>query len=99
MKKFKKGDIIFVCGYWFVVVRTAKDKDGEPYICCICDNANNQYTHNFDEVEQHFTAYEAVRANGWGDGPDTLNDLKCDRPIPIDVIAEVLVGCHDKRWP
>ena len=97
----KKGSLVHVDGWWFVVVCQHGDR-----LCCICDNATNVYSWKIEDCKEILTPYEAMRLHGWGDifrendedCGDRLNDLKRERSIPTDVIAEVLAGCHDDRF-
>lgn len=82
-------------GRWYVVVRMRKD-GSEAY--CICDNANNRYNHSVKDIKYAASPYEAMRLVGWGIGDEKLKDLVDDRAIPVDIIAEVLAGCHDDRF-
>lgn len=96
MKIIEKGSIVLVNGWWFVVVMQNGDQ-----LFCICDNANNIYSHDIDEPNKVLSSNEAMRLHGWGNLPDedeSVYDIIKERPIPVDVIAEVLSGCHDDRF-
>lgn len=88
-----KGSIIHIDGMWFVIV----EQRGED-LCCICDHANNIYSHRIKDCKYIASPYEAMRAHNWGDGPDALLELRMERSIPAEVIAEVLAGCHNDRF-
>ena len=89
----EKGSVVQHHGWWFVVV----EQHGN-ILYCICDNANNIYSHQIEECPFILNPYEAMRAHGWGDGEEKLMDAIREREIPAEVIAEVLSGCHDKRF-
>lgn len=94
-----KGTIVLCCGIWYVVVKVKKSLLGKiEGFSCICDHANNIHYNSLEQCEYIATAYEAMRAYGWEQGEEELLELKGERNIPIDVIAEVLAGCHDDRW-
>jgi len=93
MKKIQKGSIIYEFGWWFVVV----NQRGET-IGCICDHANNVHFINVSDIKYKATPKEAMRAHGWNAGDEKLLELSRERDIPVEVIAEVLSGCHDERF-
>jgi hypothetical protein len=94
MKPITKGSVLFVRGWWYVFVKRIND-----YYCCICDNANNIYSFPEDQIEFSATAHDAIKAQNWGFcDDDSLMDHIRERTVPIDVIAEVLAGCHDNRF-
>lgn len=99
MKKayLQKGTVVRSSGWWFVVVHVIYSQN-ETYLECICDNANNVYTHRPEECDIIISANMAVRADGWGDGSEELREAVRERSLPISVIAEVLSGQHDDRW-
>lgn len=97
--KMKKGDVILHSGWYYVVIF-----DRGTSVDCVCDNANNAY--NWDKNELltvHMTARQAVEINCFGfcgqlSEADEELCREVNRPIPIDVIAEALVGLHDHRF-
>lgn len=93
LQALQKGSIALVDGWWFVIVAI----QGED-IYCICDNANNRYSHKISEAKYIASPYEAMRASGWGEGKDEFLELIRERSIPVDIIAEVLAGCQDDRF-
>lgn len=94
MNKYEKGSCVFIDGWWFVVVY-----DDGHHIRCICDNANNSYTWNHNDVIFSLNTKESVLLGSGGVYNGYLPKQQIpDRKIPVDVIAEVLVGLHDHRW-
>jgi hypothetical protein len=91
--KLEKGSLIFELGVWYVVVVTDSKN-----AYCICDHANNIYSTPLKTVEFTCTAREAMYSHGWGISDHVLQEYIDKRPIPVDVIAEVLSGCHDDRF-
>ncbi len=94
-----KGDCVLIGNWWYVVV-----KDLENKFSCVCDNANNSYVWDKDEIEFHLSARDAVHAHAYGltfhlpkDISESLEERIINREIPVDVIAEALVGLHDDR--
>lgn len=81
-----KGHAYFIEGSWYVLV-SVSFKDGKTYMNCICDNANNIYSHEPALVTEWFDS----RRIGY-------ERPKNSRPIPYQVIAEVLIGQHDDRF-
>ena len=91
--KISKGSIVMIHGIWYVVVTQTVT----GHILCICDN-NNTCSFSHDEPEYVVTAKEAMFAHTWGIKDGKLTDLMEARAIPVEVIAEVLAGCHDERF-
>ena len=108
-KKLQKGSVI---GYdWYYVVVDMQIHDGELYLGCICDNANNQYSFSIKEIletkEPHgwlvLSPLKAVEVASWDDIGSLDEDdqriyNRLDRSIPLDIMAEVLAGKHDHRF-
>ncbi len=108
-KKIEKGSVI---GYdLFFVVVEAIIENNDLFISCICDNANNIYSFKIDNIlktdQPHkwivLSPKKAVEVESWGglmslDEEDQVIFEKISRPIPLDVIAEVLAGKHDDRF-
>ena len=98
-KSITKGGIIFESAWWYVIVNVKLSHDGRVLIDCICDNANNIYCIEIKNIDFIATASEAMYAvNFSGCGDEKIRTLHHKRPIPVDVIAEVLSGIHDKRF-
>lgn len=97
----QKGMLLGVSGWWFVLVE-AVYYDGMLRLHCICDNANNIYSHAPDEVDTFLTLTEVGNVNwGWPDELDLYEGKYTQyrrREIPYDVVAEVLTGRHDDRF-
>lgn len=96
--EISKGAVIMVAGWWFIVVKAIITKDKSINFYCICDNANNIYSHSIKEIDFFATPFQAVKAHSWDIGDQALLNLKAKREIPLDVIGEVLAGAHDDRF-
>ena len=92
-KEIIKGSILFIDGWWFVVVK----QKGES-LYCICDNANNRYFMEAEDAKLILSPREAMRLESWGSGTNEAIEARNKREIPVEVIAEVLSGCHDDRF-
>lgn len=102
MKTIIKGTIIWPKyeSWWYIVVEQVGND-----LHCICDNANNIYSFTIDDIVHYYTPYQAMKRANWGNAyleteeeNDILNELVDKRDIPVDVIAEVLAGCHNDRF-
>lgn len=91
--EISKGSIVYSQGVWYTVVVV-----DEYSVGCLCDNANNIYGIGFEWIECAATAYQAMRAEVYGDGDPKLLEIMSKRPIPVDVIASVLSGLEDDRF-
>lgn len=103
--KLEKGTVIGWNWYYVVVESTPTG------VNCICDNANNTYHFEFDEISNTEAPHpwivippkKALLIHGWG-RRDLLSEEeeivfdKINRDIPVEVIASVLVGIHDDRF-
>ena len=102
MKQFniEKGSCIYSRGWWHVVVHTALNtKNGKVSFLSICDNANNQYDINPEDIDFVLSAHDAFKQAGWGyTGNDELQEILEKRNLPLDVVGEVLTGNHDDRF-
>ena len=105
--EFKKGMVI---GHdWFyVVVRLSKCK---KWVYCICDNANNIYSHEIKDIENQTDPHEWIIFDpfkaeyGFG---NSFNELFKDlderyshlqeRGLPFEVMLEVILGFEDNRF-
>lgn len=109
-RSIAKGSIIFFESRFYVVVSYEKYKE-VLYINCICDNANNQYSWTLKSIvcdPDHLiiNAFFAMQLHMFRSGyfldehdASLLESGKAlDRGIPVEVIAEVLAGCHDSRF-
>lgn len=106
-RKIQKGTLLG--SNWFYVVVDTVIVNGELWLHCICDNANNIYSFSISEVLNTtdprkwlvIDPYTAIHKQGWDyqlidDDEEIFKAM--DREIPVDVIAEVLTGQHDDRW-
>lgn len=84
--RIQKGNCILVDGWWFVIVNIYY-QGAKIYFNCICDNANNRYTHELHEISETFDTKDIG-----------YKDPKSNRKLPYKVIAEVLAGQHDDRF-
>jgi hypothetical protein len=96
--KIEKGMIVSADTCWYVVVEQVFIEDtGKTYVNCICDNANNIYAFEPNEIHSYMTLKE-VGNLGW-DKPDReIHEHLKGREIPYRVIVEVLSGKHDDRF-
>ena len=97
--RIEKGMLVSTDYIWYVVVEII-NYNGKGMVRCICDNANNIYTWDFDQITHHLSLKE-IGSHGWANFNETKERLSKDlreRPIPFEVIVEVLSGKHDDRW-
>ena len=108
-RRIEKGSIIG-WDFYYVIVST-HIKDNKLYFYCICDNANNIYSFTLDEIlntkDPHkwliLSPKMAMKIHSFGN-QYYLNEEdqelyeKINRPIPAEVIAEVLCGQEDNRF-
>jgi hypothetical protein len=100
--KYEKGSVVWYQGIFYVVVSVVT-KNIETYVNCVCDNANNIYAFKTTELRDSVVlcVRDVVQYQSFGTADDMeLWDklMNIGRPIPINVIAEVLVGLHDDRF-
>lgn len=104
-KRIEKGSVIGR-EMFYVVVSTHVHSD-KLFLYCLCDNANNIYSFEINEILNEdwlvFSPKTAMGIYSYGHSGDlTEKDYdmfyKMDRPIPADVIAEVLSGQEDHRF-
>lgn len=95
--KLEKGMLVSNGLWWFVVIEVYCRKDtNKTYIGCVCDNANNIYSFEPQEIEYYLPLKAIAR---WGYGkPNNIPENLRDREIPFDVISEVLAGGEDDRF-
>lgn len=93
----EKGGLIFVTGGWFIIVNIRLIK-GEIIFDCICDNANNIYSHQAKEVDYAANLKEINQYSFTSGASDKFNEICQERKIPYEVIVEVLAGGHDDRF-
>lgn len=104
-KRIEKGTVIG--RDMFYVVVSTHIEDGKLHLYCLCDNANNIYSFSIDEIinegwlvlspRQAMAVYSYGSSSGLTEKDEELFH-KIDRPIPADVIAEVLSGQEDDRF-
>jgi len=103
-RRIEKGSVLG--DDWFFVVVSTHLHDGELYVYCLCDNANNIYSFTLTEIIRDnwlvLSPKKAMHIYSYGLSELTEEDenlfLKIDRKIPADVIAEVLSGQEDDRF-
>jgi hypothetical protein len=102
----EKGTILGHHGLFYVVVSTVI-ADKKLYVNCICDNANNIYAFEISDLLAGKTLIlspsTAVNVCTGSVSELTESDEKLfeefhGRSVPLDVMAEVLSGHHDKRF-
>lgn len=94
----QKGMLLGEGGWWYVLVE-AIWQDGKLHLHCICDNANNIYSHEPEHIDTFLSPQEIGNANwGWPDDFGEEHNEYRTRSIPYDVVAEVLLGRHDDRF-
>lgn len=81
--------------WWYIVVRFKYDVVKKvTYLDCICDNANNRYRWNIENIEEYLTLKEIGNISwGWPE-----REIRLDKELPFQVITEVLSGRHDDRF-
>lgn len=96
--KLEKGGLIWIeptC--WYVIVNIHLREKNRVTLDCICDNANNIYGWDAEEVSYVMTPRQCSDTN-WDQWPDNIPDRYKERGIPWNVIVEVLSGKHDERF-
>ena len=81
------------CNWWFVVVRVHKDG-----VDCMCDNANNTYYIEKQDIKHYLTLDEIADASyGWPDDREFPSEL-VSRGIPYEVVLETILGKNDDNF-
>jgi hypothetical protein len=98
----ERGSIVMVWGIWHVVIEVVLEEDGRVLLNCVCDHANNRFTFGVNEVDVLIDKRGLLAIN-YGNLRDDLQKAVNERPIPYDVICEVLCGSQDDHfedyWP
>jgi len=103
--RIEKGGVLLT--NWYYVIVSIVYTEGDIWLNCICDNANNIYSFSLSEIKKEkfviLTGAQALYLANWSSYQDLEEkDIELiqsrNRPIPVDVITEVLVGIHDDRF-
>lgn len=105
-RRIEKGSVIGEVGEFFYVVVSTHVYDGEMWVYCLCDNANNIYSFTMGEILKGewliLSPKKAMHIYSYSSLDLTKEDEelyhKIKRDIPATVIAEVLSGQEDNRF-
>lgn len=96
--KLERGMLISTDNVWYVVVNVRYSL-GKVWLECICDNANNRYTWEPQDVTCYLSLDEIRNRGymGW-EARDYIHKDVADREIPDGLILDILLGKQNDRF-